>query len=379
MIWLLRPVVLAVLVVAVETNANAESSKHDAQEFAKKAAFAGKVVTCESRNSEIRNFTLSGDSQLTEINNPQYPVEPLGLTPADKLNGIDYEGMVTLAVDAYRIFDSKSHSWPEWEDPHSFNSILTVFADPGSSLLVGYTVLIQHKKGQWRILQNTLSGTAEFNCAKVDSIEAGTFKENKVQLPGEAPRPFEPNAVLNRRYSWTNDCTPAAGTRVMDLGVDKMLPDYKSVVMDPAVCPPKSHFATASIVPPDAIESIQEWNEHPTVPSSPAAQIAAPAQVSRPAPAASTVDPSRMSLSHNSTQTFYTTAAVPVYVHGLRGAILCIAPAHWPVPGRVQNRPPQFSGDFGVLAYKADLCPNAASSQPRDMYHEFFFRATGKQ
>jgi len=48
MIWLLRPVVLAVLVVAVETNANAESSKHDAQEFAKKAAFAGKVVTCES-------------------------------------------------------------------------------------------------------------------------------------------------------------------------------------------------------------------------------------------------------------------------------------------------------------------------------------------
>jgi hypothetical protein len=163
----------------------------------------------------------------------------------------------------------------------------------------------------------------------------------------------------------------------MDLGVSKAQPDYKSIVVDPAVCRPNTRYATASIVPLDAVESIQDWTEHPVTASIPPVQMAAPTTASRPTPAAPTIDPSRASLSHAPNQTFYTAAAVRVFVHGYQGSVLCIVPARSPVRARMQSRPPQFRGDYGVLAYKADLCPNIGSSQPRDMYHEFFFRASG--
>jgi hypothetical protein len=373
MIWLSRQLALAVVVFVVQTSAAlAAPSDADAREFARKTAFARRVVSCGPRS-----FILSNDDQLVQVDRPDYLPTSFGLTRADQLNGIDYQGQVQLTVGAYRPFNRKAHSWPDWQDPNAFNATLTALFNPGAPHLALYTVLVQHKNAQWFILQDALNIAAEFDCAKVDSIETGTFKENTVQLSGDAPRPFEPNAVLNRAYPFKGDCTPAAGTKVMDLGTDKALPDFKSVVVDPAVCPPKSRFVTAGIVPPDAVESIQQWNDHPVAAPSPPTQIATSSPVARPAPATAAVDPSRASLSHSSTQTFYTTAPVPVYVHGLHGALLCIVPARTSVPARVQNRPPQFSGDYGVLAYKADLCPNAAGTQPRDLYHEFFFRATG--
>ena len=115
--------------------------------------------------------------------------------------------------------------------------------------------------------------------------------DNIVQLTGESPQPFKPNAVLNRAYPWKEGCMAAAGTRVMDLGVDKAQPDFRSVVMDPAVCIPKSHFATASIVPPDALESIQQWDEHPIAASNPPAPNAPTTQVPRASPVAPIVQP----------------------------------------------------------------------------------------
>jgi hypothetical protein len=75
---------------------------------------------------------------------------------------------------------------------------------------------------------------------------------------------------------------------------------------------------------------------------------------------------------------FYTAVAVTVYVHGNAGRSLCTVAPGSAVRARVQSTPPHFRGDYGVLAYKADLCPNAVGV-PRDMYNETFFRATKLQ
>jgi hypothetical protein len=98
-----------------------------------------------------------------------------------------------------------------------------------------------------------------------------------------------------------------------------------------------------------------------------------------PAPAAMAprqVDPERTSFSRNPTRTVYTAVEVNVFVHGYQGAVLCRLPRGAPVPGRIQSRPALFAGDYGVVAYRADLCPREGAARPRNMYDEFFFRAT---
>jgi len=386
---LLSKAMIAACVIGGATRAFADPSEADAIAYAEKA-FVGKVAVCGSRT-----YILTHDDTLTEINNPHYYVTRTPLSTADRLNGLDFQGKVRLVADAFRWFDVKATAWEDWQDKDSHFSAYSALdamaendprmAKGGGAPLTpaGFVSIIEHKNGKWQTPLTTLDQVSKLDCTLAASIQAG-------KLQGQ---PFIPNAVLRRPYIWSNNCRVPQGTRVMDLGRDK---DFESVVVDPAVCAPKPGFATGapSLLPPDAIEKSQEGSsigakdpltstdavQAPAAPI-PSGQpgLAEPSrdEITRPFQTPSPVDSSRASLSHSPTRTFYTATAVPVYVHGYdrRGGVLCTVPAGRPVPARIQNRPPQFRGDYGVLAYKADLCPNAASTQPRDMYHEFFFRA----
>lgn len=366
--------IVAVLLGLMCFNARATPSDVDALAFAK-LAFANTVITCDSRA-----FVLTRGNVLTELHNPQYLVSHTELDAADRLNGIDYEGYVKLSFSAYREFSNSSYSWSEWEDPTSFASVLALGMEsdvrhgegPGTAL--GYGMPVEHKHGEWTPPGNVAKGARSFDCSVVKSIESTADKTNVVQLPGQIAQPFKATAVMNRDIPWLNKCSPTMGTRVMDLGPDHQLPDFQTIAVDPSVCPLKSRFATLGIVPADAMTPIGEWQDHPVASQNPPAQTTVSSPVARPDPVAPAVDPSHASLSHEQTRMFYTALSTPVFVRGYHGTVLCVVPARRAVPARVQSRPPQFNGDYGVLAYKADLCPNA-NSLPRDMYHEFFFRA----
>jgi hypothetical protein len=72
----------------------------------------------------------------------------------------------------------------------------------------------------------------------------------------EARPPSAPNAVMNRDYPWSAKCFVPKGTRVMDLGRAKALPEYESVAIDPGVCHLDLGPANVGIIPSDALDPV---------------------------------------------------------------------------------------------------------------------------
>ena len=274
-------------------------------------AYAQKVFAGKMVTCESKTYVLTARDTLTELHKVGFQVSREALTEADRLNGLDFEGRVRLAARAYRLFNSKSAKWEEGQDQNSVFSTVGVILDVASS--------------------------------------AGGHSQQAPTTPGELA-----SDLRHKNGEWSTEATNIDTlsnldcAKVASIQAGRPEPDSGGTSSD-------SSAMTSS-------QAIQEtpWGTRP----------ATPAPAAPPA-----VDPSRRSMSHAPTQIFYPVAPVPVFVHGHQGPVLCTVPAGTPVPSRMDTHPQQFRGDYGVLAYKADLCPNTAGNEPRDLYHEVFFRA----
>jgi len=88
-----------------------------------------------------------------------------------------------------------------------------------------------------------------------------------------------------------------------------------------------------------------------------------------------TVEPLRALVSRGSVQTVHAAARIAIFANGQQGRLVCVLPADESIKARIYSVPRQPNGYYGALAYKADLCPSAGISLPRDAYHEIIFPA----
>jgi hypothetical protein len=202
-------------------------------------------------------------------------------------------------------------------------------------------------------------------CPQLDKVPSWRIQADLLDPPGaaqlQAPQiPFQANATMRGAFkidlTTSSSCVIQPGTPVEDHGLfadgqHNYHEPMELVTPPPDVCP--GHKPDDKWAIPRRILTLS--NESATL----------------PAPAAAGTS----SLSRNPTQTFYSTTPITVYAHGNRGQVLCTVPASAAISARIQTTPPQFNGDYGVLSYKADLCPNAVGV-PRDMYNETFVRAS---
>lgn len=184
---LIATVVAAALMLVDAAGACAAQSDDEVRAYAN-SSFVGKWIKCGSRS-----FLLTSGRTLTEINEPWWDVSRAALTPADELNGIDFKGQVRLRVKAFRMFDSESDKWRDWEDQGSFTDALgTVFDDlarGAPSTPSGYIMLVRHKNGRWETLSTTVDGASRFDCSVANSIESSSNSADKNMPVPDAPAP----------------------------------------------------------------------------------------------------------------------------------------------------------------------------------------------
>jgi hypothetical protein len=54
------------------------------------------------------------ESFIRELREVRFEVISHDLSPADRANGVEWDGEVTFGADKYRRYDSRSRSWAEW-------------------------------------------------------------------------------------------------------------------------------------------------------------------------------------------------------------------------------------------------------------------------
>jgi hypothetical protein len=85
-------------------------AKQEAEKF-----WAGQLTRCGGsyyRETQLKN----GDKEFFEIKEPEARLAPRKVTDADRLNGVEWLGMVALEAKAVRVWGSRLGHWEAWSN-----------------------------------------------------------------------------------------------------------------------------------------------------------------------------------------------------------------------------------------------------------------------
>lgn len=108
---------------------------------------------------------LVQQSALLELKNPSPVVKETPLTPADKLNGIEWRGTLDVSAAAHRQYDENVGRWSEWRDgvPQHPKVARSLIGLPDGEFY--------KKNGRWSIdNMNELFAERKPDCSKIPSM-----------------------------------------------------------------------------------------------------------------------------------------------------------------------------------------------------------------